>query len=126
MTLNLSEEEMRKALFGSAGSVASEVTESLAAKPVLRSVAKAAQRKSSSPRLRVTLKVTKTFDGVEENFTYDANTLSSLIAEQEAKSAAKKKRYKYFEVVSIGLCEHRSWIAVIESWRPSIQVRLRL
>ncbi|AKK01431.1 hypothetical protein VM99_26500 [Pseudomonas chlororaphis] len=101
MTLNLSEEEIRKALFGSAGSVASEVTESPAAKPVLRSVAKAAQRKSSSPRLRVTLKVTKTFEGEEEVFTFDANTLSTLIAEQEAKSAAKKKRYKYSEVVSI-------------------------
>ncbi|MDU8605049.1 hypothetical protein [Pseudomonas syringae group sp. 247E2] len=93
MTMNLSEEEMRKALFGSAGSVASAVTEAPAAKP--------AQRKLSSPRLRVTLKVTKTFEGDEEIFTYDANTLSSLIAEQEAKSAAKKKWYKYFEVVSI-------------------------
>lgn len=54
MTLNLSEEEMRKALFGSAGSVASAVTEA------------PAQRKLSSPRLRVTLKVTKTFEGDEE------------------------------------------------------------
>ncbi|HBN9869849.1 TPA: hypothetical protein ACP331_003025, partial [Pseudomonas aeruginosa] len=63
--------------------------------------AKPVQRKSSSPRLRVTLKVTKTFEGDEEIFTYDANTLSSLIAEQEAKSAAKKKRYKYFEVLSM-------------------------
>ncbi|ELK4784402.1 hypothetical protein [Pseudomonas aeruginosa] len=101
MTLNLSEEEMRKALFGSAGSVASAVTEAPAAKPVLDSPAKPVQRKSSSPRLRVTLKVTKTFEGDEEIFTYDANTLSSLIAEQEAKSAAKKKRYKYFEVLSM-------------------------
>lgn len=57
--------------------------------------------KALSPKLRVTLHVTKEFEGTIEVFTYDANTLSTLVAEQEAKSAAKKKKFKYFDVVSI-------------------------
>ncbi|MBJ9976927.1 hypothetical protein IAE35_10650 [Pseudomonas sp. S75] len=95
MTVNLSEEEMRKALFGSSPpTVRNE--EKATTKPE-----KPAQRKFSSPRLRVTLRVTKTFEGEEELFSYDANTLSSLVAEQEARAAAKKKRFKYFELVSV-------------------------
>ncbi|WP_017901513.1 hypothetical protein [Pseudomonas asplenii] len=92
MTVNLSEEEMRAALFGSSPPTVSN-DEKATTKP--------AQRKFSSPRLRVTLRVTKTFEGEEELFSYDANTLSSLVAEQEARAAAKKKRFKYFELVSV-------------------------
>ncbi|MEG5266577.1 hypothetical protein TRP66_20025 [Pseudomonas sp. JDS28PS106] len=101
MTVNLSEEEMRAALFGSSPSVAHDEKEKASVKPVSQAPAKPAARKFSSPRLRVTLRVTKVFEGEEEVFTYDANTLSRLIAEQEAKAAAKKKRFKYFELVSI-------------------------
>ena len=52
-------------------------------------------------RLRVTLRVTKIYEGPEEVFVYDANTLSSLVAEGEAKAAAKKKKFRYFQVISI-------------------------
>jgi len=51
--------------------------------------------------LRVTLRVTKIYEGPEEVFVYDANTLSSLVAEGEAKAAAKKKKFRYFQVISI-------------------------
>jgi len=49
----------------------------------------------------VTLHVTKDFEGDVSVFIYDANTLSTLIAEQEAKKEAKKKKFKYFDVVSV-------------------------
>ncbi|WP_338524255.1 hypothetical protein NUH87_00725 [Pseudomonas batumici] len=49
----------------------------------------------------MTLRATKQFGGDVEVLTYDANTLSTFIVEQEAKSEAKKKRFRYFEVVSI-------------------------
>lgn len=100
MTMNLSEEEMRQALFGSSRSTPEKVDEAAAVNPA-RAPVKPVPKKTSSPRLRVTLKVTKAFEGEEEIFTYDANTLSRIMAEQEARNAAKKKRYKYFELVSI-------------------------
>jgi len=49
----------------------------------------------------VTLHVAKEFEGVAEVFVYDANTLSTLVAEQDAKSEAKKNKFRYFDVVSI-------------------------
>lgn len=54
-----------------------------------------------SSKLRVTLHVSKEFEGDVEVFSYDANTLSTIVAEQEAKSEAKKKKFKYFDVISI-------------------------
>jgi hypothetical protein len=47
--------------------------------------------------------VAKEFEGEEEVFVHDANTLSTLIAEDEAeaKAAAKKKKYRYFNVISV-------------------------
>ncbi|EGH04655.1 hypothetical protein PSYAE_22383 [Pseudomonas amygdali pv. aesculi str. 0893_23] len=100
MTVNLSEAEMREALFGSS-SPAVRNEEVPATRPAPTVSEKPAQPKFSSLRLRVTLRVTKTFEGEEELFSYDANTLSSLVAEQEARAAAKKKRFKYFELVSV-------------------------
>ncbi len=47
------------------------------------------------------LHATKVFEGEIEELVYDANTLSTFTAEQEAKAAAKKKKFRYFEVVSI-------------------------
>lgn len=100
MTENLTEEEMRQALFGLSAPTISEQPK-FSPKPLSHASPKPVQRKYSAPRLRVTLKVAKVYDGDEELFTYDANTLSSLVAEQEARSAAKKKRFKYFELVSV-------------------------
>lgn len=54
-----------------------------------------------SPALLVTLRVTKVFEGEETLFVHEAKTLSTFDAELEAKKAAAKEKYKYFEVVSI-------------------------
>lgn len=105
MSTELSEEEMRQALFGSSNqsdpqSPPNRLEPVVLAKPQPspkpRSVAK-----PLSPKLRVTLHVTKNFEGDVEVFIYDANTLSTFVAEQEAKNEAKKKKFKYFDVVSI-------------------------
>lgn len=47
------------------------------------------------------MRVAREFEGEEEVFVHDANTLSTLIAEVEAKTAAKKKKYRYFDVISV-------------------------
>lgn len=57
--------------------------------------------KRLSPALVVTLRVTKEFEGDETLFVHEAKTLSTFDAEQEARKAAAKEKYKYFEVVSI-------------------------
>lgn len=105
MNAELSEEEMRFALFGtstpsSQQSQHEEPEVTIVSPPQFDTKARSVA-KPLSPRLRVTLHVTKVFEGAIEVFTYDANTLSTLIAEQEAKNEAKKKKFKYFEVVSI-------------------------
>jgi hypothetical protein len=98
--MNDLEAEMRQALFGAEASAplpekpVLPISETTPAKP--RSVAKAV-----SPKLRVTMYVTKEFEGELEVFVYDVSTLSTLTAEIDAKAAAKKKKFKYFEVVSI-------------------------
>ena len=105
MSAELSEEEMRHALFGSSNQHVPESPPKRAepeavAKPLpgprLRTVGK-----PLSPKLRVVLHVTKEFEGDVEVFIYDANTLSTLVAEQEAKNEARKKKFRYFEVVSV-------------------------
>jgi hypothetical protein len=57
--------------------------------------------KHRSPKLRVTLLVSKEFEGEAVEFIHDADTLSQFDAEQEAKKLAKKDKYCFFEVVSI-------------------------
>jgi len=107
MTATLTEEEMRQALFGSAPSPSQQSKTSTApavfaagsAKPVASKPAGVKSRVSA--KLRVILHVTREFEGATEVFTYDANTLSTLLAEQEAKAAAKKKKFRYLEVASI-------------------------
>jgi len=99
MSNELSEEEMRLALFGPSSPSTDPVPAFVpppAPTPKPRRVAKAL-----SPKLRVTLRATKQFGGDVEVLTYDANTLSTFTAEQEAKAEAKKKKFRYFELVSI-------------------------
>lgn len=98
----LTEEEMRKALFGSvipSPNVSIERSPEPASMPALPK--RASTSKRLSPKLRVTLHVTKTYEGPQEAFVDDANTLSTLVAEAEAKAAAKKKKFRYFELVSV-------------------------
>ncbi|BBP77543.1 hypothetical protein CCU68_31635 [Pseudomonas gingeri NCPPB 3146 = LMG 5327] len=107
MSNELSEEEMRLALFGTSSPNAEPVpipapppeptfVPAPSAAPRRRPVAKAL-----SPKLRVTLHATREFEGEIEVLTYDANTLSTFVAEQEAKNEAKKKKFRYFDVVSV-------------------------
>lgn len=56
--------------------------------------------KAFTPKLKVTLRVGNEFEGKTYELIYEADTLSSLLAEQYAVKAARKK-YRYVEVVSV-------------------------
>lgn len=106
MTIKLTEEEMRQALFGSAPGaalvrIAPEQEDLLAV--VVRPPASAAKGRASggfTPRLRVTLRVGNDFEGETELIVHEADTLSTLQAKQEATKAARKK-FRYVELVSV-------------------------
>lgn len=107
MNPELTEEEMRRALFGAGGPedqvsvapVKELATEVVFTKPA-STVAKRKTVKAFTPRLRVTLLVGNEFEGERHELVHDADTLSSLLAEQEATKAARKK-FRYVEVVSV-------------------------
>lgn len=108
MNADLTEEEMRRALFGTAeperqvpaAPVREPVPEVVFKGPVAAPIAKEKVAKAFTPRLRVTLRVGNEFEGETYELIHQADTLSSLLAEQEAVRAARKK-YKYVEVVSV-------------------------
>lgn len=108
MNAELTEEEMRRALFGtpqpeeqvSAPLVQEPVPEIVFTMPAEASIAKKKVTKAFTPRLRVTLRVGNEFEGKMIELIHDADTLSSLLAEQEAVKSARKQ-YKYVEVVSV-------------------------
>lgn len=109
MNSNLTEEEMRSALFGEpepeplalafAGPVQELVPELVAAPPV-KAVKKVGVSKCFTPRLKVTMRVGNEFEGKMLVIMHEADTLSSLVAEQEATKAARKK-FRFMEVVSV-------------------------
>lgn len=107
MTHDLTEEEMRRALFGNAEpapQVAAAPTpepapEVVFVKPAVPAAKKKAA-KAFTPRLRVTLRVGNEFEGKTFELIHEADTLSKLLAEQEAVKAARKK-FRYVEVVSV-------------------------
>jgi len=107
MSSDLTEEEMRRALFGSAEPeevpappTPQPVTEEVITTPLPPPAAKKKTAKAFTPRLRVTLRVGNEYEGEMYELIHDADTLSSLLAEQEAVKSARKK-YKYVEVVSV-------------------------
>ncbi|QHF05100.1 hypothetical protein N015_22915 [Pseudomonas asturiensis] len=108
MSIDLTEEEMRRALFGTAQSghqlpaapVQEPVPDIVFTKPVTAPAANKKIAKAFTPRLRVTLRVGNEFEGKMYELIHEADTLSSLLAEQEAVTAARKK-YRYVEVVSV-------------------------
>lgn len=107
MNADLTEEEMRRALFGStepeevpAPPTPKPAPEVVFTKPVSKPSPKKKAAKSFTPRMSVTLMVGNEFEGKMIELVHDADTLSSLLAEQEAVKAARKK-YKYVEVVSV-------------------------
>lgn len=108
MSSELTEAKMRRALFGtaqpeeqfSAPPAQEPMPEVVFTKPTVVPAAKKKAAKAFTPKLRVTLKVGNEFEGRTYELTHEADTLSSLLAEQEAVKAARKK-YKYVEVVSV-------------------------
>lgn len=112
MSTGLTEDDMRRALGLDVPSPAApapvepELKPEPAPVPAPAPVPKASptprpKAKRLSPALLVTLRVTKEFEGDETLFVHEAKTLSTFDAEQEARKAAAKEKYKYFEVVSI-------------------------
>ena len=108
MNSKLTEEEMRRALFGepelAAPTVAAPVQDSVPEVVEVTQPVKAAKKekvsKGFTPRLRVTLRVGNEFEGTMHEIVHEADTLSSLVAEQEATKAARKK-FRFVEVVSV-------------------------
>ncbi|MEB0227277.1 hypothetical protein [Pseudomonas sp. 10S4] len=107
MNEELTEEEMRRALFGGAEPLAQ--TTALPVQDTLLGIAiipptKAAEKKkvvkAFTPRLRVTLRVGNEFEGKTHEMIHEANTLSTLLAEQDATKTAKKK-FRFVEVLSV-------------------------
>lgn len=95
--MELMEEEMRRALFG--GSVPPALAFDTHEKDIIPDsvtveLPKAANKKQVSkgftPRLRVTLRVGNEFEGKMYEIEHEADTLSSLVAEQEAIKTARK------------------------------------
>ena len=107
MNPELTEQEMRRALFGDP-EPASQVTAAPIPEPVPEvvfvkaapSTAKKKAAKAFTSRLRVTLRVGNEFEGKTFELIHEADTLSKLLAEQEAVKAARKK-FRYVEVVSV-------------------------
>lgn len=107
MSSDLTEKEMRRALFGSTEPeevptppTSKPLTEEVITTPLPPPAAKKKTAKAFTPRLRVTLRVGNEYEGEMHELIHDADTLSSLLAEQEAVKSARKK-YKYVEVVSV-------------------------
>ncbi|AUB75762.1 hypothetical protein B195_013265 [Pseudomonas sp. Lz4W] len=104
MSSGFTEDEMRRALGldTPATPVAPPVVvkpEPVPVKPALLSPKEPVKRRG--PMLRVTLQVSKEYDGEETRFVHDAKTLSRFDAEQAAKKALAKAGFKYFVVESI-------------------------
>ncbi len=107
MSPDLTEEEMRRALFGNADPapqvavvpIRESAPEVMSVKPAT-SAAKKKVSKAFTPRLRVTLRVGNEFEGKTFELIHEVDTLSALQAELEATRAARKK-FRYVEVVSV-------------------------
>lgn len=106
---DLTEEEMRRALFGAAEAPAPthvhipdpmEAIPDVVIVPPATVARKRKVEKAFTPRLKVTLRVGNVFEGETQELVHEADTLSTLLAEQEAVKAARKK-FRYVEVVSV-------------------------
>ncbi|MNF45704.1 hypothetical protein D3C85_1034520 [compost metagenome] len=100
----MTEEEMRQALFGTAGPTVHSTAQQI--KPNVIDVApspvasKRKEAKSFAPKMRVTLRVGNEYEGTTELFTFESGTLSTLQAELNATKMARQK-YRFVEVVSV-------------------------
>ncbi|KNH26669.1 hypothetical protein ACS77_15430 [Pseudomonas syringae] len=107
MDTELTEEEMRRALFGEpefpTPAINSHVQDTVSDVVTVQPVKAAKKKKVSkafTPRLRVTLRVGNEFESRMHEIVHEADTLSSLVAEQEATRVAKKK-FRFVEVISV-------------------------
>ncbi|WP_039010471.1 hypothetical protein [Pseudomonas brassicacearum] len=107
MNTELTEEEMRRALFGEPEALASVIDtheQNTAPEIVIAEQTKVVKKKklskSFTPRLKVTMRVGNEFEGKMHEIVHEADTLSSLVAEQEATKIAKKK-FRFVEVMSV-------------------------
>lgn len=107
MNQELTEEEMRRVLFGSAEistptspPTVQERAPEMGVLPVSKPVLKKKSAKAFITRLKVTLRVGNEYEGQTFEMTHEADTLSTLLAEQEATKAARKQ-YRYVEVISV-------------------------
>ena len=107
MNPELTEEEMRRALFGNAevsapinAPAVADLIPRVVIQPPSRPQVKKKAQKAFTSRLKVTLRVGNEFEGATFEITHEADTLSTLLAEQEATRLARKK-FRYVEVVSI-------------------------
>ncbi len=99
MNTGLTEQEMRNAL-GLEPTV-QDVLKEPDQIPVPAPAATPKPKKRVLPGLRVTLRVTREFEGEEVLFIHDASTLSRFDAEQSARKLATQEKYRFFELVSI-------------------------
>ncbi|WP_347903969.1 hypothetical protein [Pseudomonas purpurea] len=107
MSTELTEEEMRRALFGGAEPTLPLIdsrAQNTVPDPILTKPVKTAKKKQVSrrftPRLKVTLRVGNEFEGEMHEIVHEADTLSLLVAEQDATKTARKK-FRFVEVVSV-------------------------
>ena len=109
MSTGFTEDEMRKALGLDLPAAATPATPPApaptpaapkAAAPAPKPAPRASVKRRG-PMLRVSLHVSKVFDGEETLFVHDSKLLSRFDAEQEAKKALAKAGFKYFVVDSI-------------------------
>ncbi|MNI31307.1 hypothetical protein D3C73_851850 [compost metagenome] len=107
MIEKLTEEEMRQALFGDSEPLAQapalpmqDTNSDIATPQSANAVEKKKIVKAFTPRLKVTLRVGNEFEGKMHEMVHEADTLSTLLAEQEATKVARKK-FRFVEVVSV-------------------------
>lgn len=106
MHQDLTEAEMRAALFGesaipgSAPAAHKPSDDGTSATPVAAPAPRRKPAKTFTPRLCVTLQVSNEYEGKTFELVHHADTLSTLLAEQEAVKAARKK-FRYIEVLSV-------------------------
>ncbi|KMM96192.1 hypothetical protein [Pseudomonas lundensis] len=104
MSTGFTEDEMRRALGLDTPTPAPAPQPEPELPPVAPAPVKAAHRapvKRRGPVLRVTMHVSKEYDGEVTQFIHDSKSLSRFDAEQEAKKALAKAKFKYYELASI-------------------------
>ena len=104
MSTGFTEDEMRRALGLDTPTPAPAPQPEPELPPVAPAPVKAAHRapvKRRGPVLRVTMNVSKEYDGEVTQFIPDSKSLSRFDAEQEAKKALAKAKFKDYELASI-------------------------